>query len=123
MLKDCFIFVLNNKFYFVIELLSIVFNIFIMVKITKKCRKSFLCRFFSTAVFCIILDIIYRLFIFDFDFLHDMNILQKFFGLIFSMLGTYAFFLIATFSLLNSVAFLVTYIIMTIHEKKNGAEI
>lgn len=120
MLKDCFIFILNNKFYFVIELLSVVLNILVMVKITKKCRKSFLYRFFSTAVFCIILDIIYRLFISDFNFSHDMNILQKFFYFIFSLLGTYVFFLIATLLLLYAVAFLVAYIVLTIHEKKKG---
>lgn len=121
MIKDCFIFILSNKFYFIIELLIVVANIFVMVKLMKITRKDFLHKFFGTAVFCIILDIIYH--VFDFDLSQDMNILQKIFCLIFSWLGAYAFFLIATISLLYTVAFLGVYIIMTIHEKKNGVEI
>lgn len=69
---------------------------------------------------CIILDIIYH--IYDFDLSHDMNILQKIFHLIFSWLGAYAFFLIATISLLYMVAFLMAYIALTIHEKKQRSE-
>ena len=120
MLINCLSFILSNKFYFIIELLIVILHIFVMIKSMKKYRKSFLHIFFGTAVMCIILDIIYH--IYDFDLSHDMNILQKIFHLIFSWLGAYAFFLIATISLLYMVAFLMAYIALTIHEKKQRSE-
>lgn len=114
MLLECFNFLLSNKFYFISELLIIAISIFGMVKLMKVPRKKFLHRFFSMAAFYIILEIIYHFS--DFD-LSDMNILQKIFHLFFSFLGGYAFYLFATFSLMSMTAFLVTYIVMTIHER------
>ncbi len=120
MLTDCFIFILNNKFHFILALLIVVVNIFVMVKLMKTTRKNFLHKFFGTAVFCIILDIIYHVFHVSKIDLSDMGILQKIFHFIFSLLEAYVFFIVATVSLLYMMAFLVAYIVLTIHEKKKG---
>lgn len=112
MIIDCFRFVSGNISYFIIELSIVTLHIFIMIRFMKKNRKFFLQRFFFTAVFCIILDIIYR--IYDFDLSHCTNIFAKFFYFIFSFFGAYAFFIISSISLLYTVASLVTYIVLTV---------
>lgn len=112
MLVDCFRFISGNISYFIIELSVVILHMIVISKLIKKNRKFFLHGFFRTSVLCVILDIIYRTL--HFDFSQGVNISGKIFRFIFLFLGTYAFMLISTTCLLYTVAFLTTYIVLTV---------